>query len=264
MGPTANCYILPQRDRKTRTLMMAFAEGCGGRVIEDPKDFRDDAPAVVWGQIWESADIMRLCTRIGLDFYQIDNGYFHAARGKIGPEYFYRITKNGLCQNWIWHGVKPDRWHAQKIELKPWRATGKVILLAIPGRNFGTYMGLDMDRWAHVTYAKLINFTKRRVVVREKQLWPPLTEALKATCVLVTHASNAAVEAIVEGVPVICDPMCAAAPVARTRLEDLERPYFCDREPWARSLAMAQFSLPEMRDGTAWKIIKANPGPPKS
>ena len=65
---------------------------------------------------------------------------------------------------------------------------------------------------------------------------------------LVTHSSTAAVEAVIAGVPVFCEPTCAAAPVGRTDL-DIENPVRPEREAWLAALAWRQFSRDEVSSG---------------
>lgn len=83
----------------------------------------------------------------------------------------------------------------------------------------------------------------------------PLSEVLRDTHILITHNSNAAVEAVLEGVPVCVSPISAAYPMS-TPLEDIERPRMPDRTEWLHSLAYGQFTLDEMRSGKALALIR--------
>jgi hypothetical protein len=73
--------------------------------------------------------------------------------------------------------------------------------------------------------------------------------------VLVTHGSNAAVEAVIMGCPVIVDRSSAAALVGLTDLAEVERPLYPERQPWVNALAYAQFDERELVDGTLWRLI---------
>jgi len=253
------CYILKERRKKTERILGNFAKGCDAQLIYD-EHLRTDGPAVFWGQIYASQRLMRECIEKGIDFYQIDNGYFHAARGtSIG---YFRVTKNALAKNWV--DVCPDdRWKALNIPLMPWRQytnTG-IVVLCVPGRNFGAYMGMDMDKWAAITQKKLSTITYRKVYIRPKLKEPSLLDVLYSTqshCV-VTHSSNAAVEAVIAGFPVFCHDLCAAHPVANSlEFDRLEDPLLPDRQAWVNSLAYGQFTLEEFSNGTAWSILRGN------
>ena len=74
---------------------------------------------------------------------------------------------------------------------------------------------------------------------------------------LVTHGSNAAVEAAIMGCPVFVHPDSAAALVGRTDLADIERPIYPGRQAWVNALAYSQFNERELVDGTLWRLLSA-------
>jgi hypothetical protein len=251
------CYTLPERLEKTTRAMSAFARGCGGQVVNDRKV--RDGIAVVWGQIWGSAQIMKECTEKGIPFYQIDNGYFAGARGR--QEGYFRVTKNALVQNWINHGKPSDRFYKTGIEIKPYKKEpGGLVILCVPGQNFGRYLNLNLEQWTVDTEAQIKRLTDKKVFIRNKVKSPAFVDVLNGsnTHAVVTHSSNAAVEALVEGYAVFCDEMCAAAPVANLDLKNINTPQFKDRHEWAYSLAYSQYTHEEFESGEAWAIIQDN------
>lgn len=250
------CYTVSERIKKTARIMTAFAKGCGGKVIHD-EVLRLDGIAIIWGQIYSSKRLMQECEEAGIPFYQIDNGYFKPANGNEFSGY-YRVTKNKLAKNWI-EDRPVDRWRELGIEMRPWRASNNgQVVLCVPGHNFGAYLGLSMDVWAVDTKGELLNATNRKILIREKTRFPPLVEVLDSSishCV-VTHSSNAAVDAIIGGYPAFCDEMCAARPVGNSlSFKDIETPVRPERVAWASSLAYGQFTLDEMEEGLAWSIL---------
>ena len=53
----------------------------------------------------------------------------------------------------------------------------------------------------------------------------------------------------------------AAAPVCSRAVKDIENPFIPtldEVEEWLAHLAYCQFTEPEMRDGTAWRILNDN------
>lgn len=251
-------YILPERKEKTEKIVGQFIKGCGGQLVYDIT-FRPDPGdmVVVWGQVYASADIMRDCAERGIDFYQIDNGYFLGARGKWSG--YYRVTKNALVQNRILKR-KAERFLRLGITLKPYREDGNGICIAIPGENYGKYKGLDLHSWRLKTEIMLKELTMRKIYIREKVREPSLADYLHSNRIhaLVTHSSNAAVDALIEGFPVFCEPECAAAPVGNLSIDLIEYPVMPDRTEWAYSLAYCQFTLAEFESGYAWKILREN------
>ena len=100
--------------------------------------------------------------------------------------------------------------------------------------------------------------TDRPIVFRPKfAVMPkPLSADLKDAWCVVTHSSTAAVTAALQGVPVFCEPTCAAASVGCTDLSQIETPRRPDREEWLAELAWRQWSEAEMKGGLAWDHVK--------
>jgi hypothetical protein len=160
------------------------------------------------------------------------------------------------------------RWHvnsfqAQEIRLRkypvapwPWSKSGKHIVVAEPSPTYQRFHGIE--GWTTRTLAHLKQVTDRKIVVRDKEMQRfgrKLHEDLKGAHCLVTHGSNAAVEAVIMGCPVFVHPDSAASLVGLTDLNDIETPIYPDREPWLRSLAYSQFNERELVDGTLWKLL---------
>ena len=195
-------------------------------------------------------------------WFYADNGYFKAGKTE---ESFFRVTRNGLQHDG--RGENPDlsRWCALGLNLWPWRRRGEYVIVCPPSRLFASLMGFSADKWLEVVVARIKSATKRPIRVRMKMSWhevkmariPPLAEELPNAWALVTHSSNAAVEALVAGIPVFCTDPCAAAVMGKRDVLEIESPaYPADRERWAAVLANNQWTLPEMRDGTCWRMLK--------
>ena len=84
----------------------------------------------------------------------------------------------------------------------------------------------------------------------------PLDVALQSAHALVTHSSNVAIEAACLGTPIFVDPASAAAPIGLTDLSMIETPVYPDRQAWLSHLAYSQFSMDEIRDGSAWRLLR--------
>jgi hypothetical protein len=171
--------------------------------------------------------------------------------GKDGG--YYRWILNAYQMQTI-RDVPDDRWRALDQPLWPWRA-GRHIVVAEPSPTYQRFH--KIEGWTKRTLTALKAATDRPIVVRDKEMQRfgrKLHEDLKGAHCLVTHGSNAAVEAVIMGCPVFVHPDSAAALVGRTDLE-IEAPVYPDREPWARSLAYSQFNERELVDGTLWKLL---------
>jgi len=126
------------------------------------------------------------------------------------------------------------------------------VLIAVPGPGYGEMFGWDMKKWLAKVIARIKEVAPHRpIILREKTSLVPLKEHMARAAVMVTHSSKAAVEAAVFGLPVICEPHCAAAPVAGTSLDLIETPPMPDRKLWWASLMCQNFSLDELASGAA-------------
>lgn len=152
--------------------------------------------------------------------------------------------------------VPADRWKAADTPMRPWSGPGRHIVVAEPSATYQRFHGIE--GWTERTIARLKQLTDRPIVTRDKEMQRgarKLRQDLAGAHCLVTHGSNAAVEAAILGCPVFVDPCSAAAHVGLTDLNEIERPVRPDREAWVRSLAYSQFNERELVDGTLWKML---------
>lgn len=152
--------------------------------------------------------------------------------------------------------VPADRWQALRTPLDPWRKNGRHVVIAAPTRTYSKFHGCR--DWIADTIDQLARHTDRQLVIRDKEQYRrrPIQADIDGAHCMVTHASNAAVEAAIMGCPVFVHPDSAAALVGKTDLSQVEKPAYPDREPWARSLAYCQFDERELVDGTLWKLLR--------
>ena len=172
------------------------------------------------------------------------------------------------------------RWDKLKVELKPWRTEGDHILVL--GQNLKGVGTTNMrkthphpEHWFIEKVQELALLTNRKIVLRPHPLEKKrrykddknglgcaevstnskLSNDLKNCWCVFTGTSNAAVDAIVNGIPVICnDTLSVVYDVSSRRLSgNLEMP---NRTQWACNLAYAQWSLLEMSLGLCWKHLR--------
>lgn len=238
------CCIEPMRVEKTERLAHALAKGCGGQAVYGAPP--DDGEFIIWGHRWLAEQIVPRAYSEGRPWWLIDNGYHLPARGlETG---YYSLTYRGTAPILL---DRPDM-SRLRVEMAPWRVRNDGhVLLAVPGDGYGKMIGLDLSGWAAKTHGEIRKRTGRRIVRREKRSRRPLAHDLAGAAVVVTHSSKVAVDAVREGVPCIVAPTNPAAPVCGTSLDDLDNPPMPDRSKWWQSLMCQQFTIPEMRNGTA-------------
>jgi hypothetical protein len=176
----------------------------------------------------------------------------------LGPEdkdkHHFAICKGHHNGAGTWHVGGSERW--LPIELKPWRTDGDHIMV-LPQRGMGE-PGVRQERsWLPGVLNRLQGLTRRPIVVHHHpgpRPHPPID--FKDTWACVTWASGAGIKAIVEGIPVFHEfPQWIGAPAARLGLDDLENPYYGDRQRMLHRLAWATWSADEIRKGEPFKWL---------
>jgi hypothetical protein len=226
-------------------VLEAFAAGCGGRIEKNWQG----GPAAFYGVVG-----IERWFELSPDFYYGDNAFFDRGRGK-----FFRFSRNEIQLSTL---AKPDhkRLKALGVEVKPWKRNGKHIVVVEQSEHFLELVGAK--DWLKRVLRDLPTVTDRPLRIRrwsrdKEKLGHSLQEDLKDAWALVTHASAAANEALLAGVPVFATGLCAAGPLGG-RLAEIEKPRYPDnREAWAAGLAGMQWNLEEMKSGMAWRTLNA-------
>lgn len=240
----------------SRAVCSALARGTKLPVVE-PAPLREGGVAT-YGFLRGLLAPLEAAQSEGRPWVYVDRGYFRATQGSDYSGYF-RVTRDAWQR--VDRGPAPltldwdERWRRLKLEIAPWRRRGEHVLVCPPGETYSQAVGkFAADRWLATTLRTLERSTDREVRVRPKadRDVRPLAADLKNCHALVTFMSNTAAEALLAGVPVFCDPRCAAAPVALTDLERIEEPWLPDlRYEWAVRLAANQWTLDELAAGAA-------------
>jgi len=229
-------------------------------IVREPVPDWNAPDHAVYGMWRVQMELVRKFRRDGRPFWYIDNGWFRNIGEREIERRWYRVTRNGMAPRLL-PGRTMDRAGMFHVKIQPWRTGGRHVLVCLPyNQEFAKGFGVDYSQWLTGLQRLLPTITDRPIKWREKPRdvtkIQPLAVALQDAWCLVTHSSNAAVEAALMGVPVFCEPTCGAAMVGCadfTKIEDPVRPD--NREEWIASLMWQQFSLAEFRSGLAWKTL---------
>jgi hypothetical protein len=193
------------------------------------------------------------------DYVYLDNGYFRpSAHGRQDYSGYYRVTRNALQHD---GGGKadPHRFEMLGKRIDPWKRGGRYVMICPPGDTFGELNGFSSAKWLRDVTATLRSSTDRPYIVRDKRNPGGVTlfDALRNCHCMVTHSSNAAVEALLYGIPVFCTNPCAGYAMGQPDITKIEAPRYPEREQWAWNLAANQWTLNEMKSGKCWKELNA-------
>ena len=209
---------------RTQKYIDAFVRGSGkGKVYQ----FRDlkllpKENLTMYGILAGSGEVYKWCEKENRHFYFMDHGYFTNAHDS--PNWL-RITKNKHCQN-VLQEKPSDRYEKNfKQAVKPWNK-GKKILVLPPTNAIANFF--DATDWLDNTVQTLKKNTDREIDIREKPYNPTID---------IDHV----------GATVKVDKPT----VHKEKINWKDG----DRIALFSSLAYNNWTLQEMANGTAWRML---------
>lgn len=266
IDPAKVCLFIPGHLKKFKLALFerigATIKAAGGQVIKGDFAALDRLPQHIMPIVGCTPELLPLIDgwrKTGRRWIYWDRGYARRVfatdlpQGDNGGYYRWHV---GAFQLQAVRPLPDDRWKALRTDVWPWSRTGRHIVIAEPSATYERFHGIE--GWTARTVLRLKALTDRPLVVRDKEMQRfgrKLHEDLKGAHCLVTHGSNAAVEAVIMGCPVFVHQDSAASLVGRCDLGRIDEPYYPDRQPWLNALAYSQFDERELVDGTLWKQL---------
>lgn len=200
----------------------------------------------------------------------IDLGYWGRTDGGRNAGY-HKFAVNARHPTEYFQSRKhpADRVARFGLEVQPWKTGGHILVCGMSAKHARTE-GLAHQEWEKNVICRLQEVTDRPILYRPKPgdngaaPIPGSTMASGAVIgkylqdchAVVSHHSNAAVDAALAGIPSfsVCGVGTA---IGLTDFDQIENPiYPDDREQWLADIAYCQFNLDEMANGTAWRHLK--------
>ena len=208
-----------------------------------------------------------LCNEQNRDFFYVDTGYLGSSHS-LRKEY-HRVVKNNVQHTNVNWEMPTDRFKwlsANKRYLKfpGWKRNGTSILVVTPSDKPCKFYGIKKDEWLKSTLDTLKKCTDRPIIIRDKaprqqRIVKSIYSDLLDCHALVTYQSIAAIESVIDGVPAFTMAPTAADPVCDKDLSLIETPtvqYEDKLYKWACHLAYGQFHNDELKNGTAYRILR--------
>lgn len=253
--------------KKSRRICEAFVAGSGGVIMGDNSFDPMGAPAFVYGWQPHTVELMRICREKNIPFYYGDNAYYFG-RGK-----YFRITKNALMLNSKVNMDEPTlRLKLFDIEIKrrdrP-REFGPIVVATQSRLFYEQRLGVTRDEWTNRVCRQINTIAPRRPVLichkpeaadmaKDQPHHPMFETYLEDAYAIVTHSSSVGIKAIMDGVPVFCEPESMCAFVGNISLHNLDEPYMPDTatvKAWLAMLANNQWTIDEMINGRCYKDL---------
>ena len=221
------------------------------------------------------------------DVYYFDHAYLFGNRHNPSKEFgekIYRLTKNWQHIVTIKKLTDKDKNRIEKyqswITIKPWKKSGRDIVFCDISPfvwDYYTTKHYNMKYWYNQTLGRVKHLCNNRLgpwnyigrpkpppISRERSVGKstPLDAHLRHAYAIVTFQSTIGITALLEGVPHFCDVTSMCAPVSRTgrgesSVSKIKDPFYPDnRKEWIDSLLANQFTMSEIRNGTAWEHVK--------
>lgn len=240
------CYSLGSPYGKTAC--EDFATGAKGVHIPNPNAPFICDPILVWGQLRGARELLSKSR----DFYRMDHAY-------IGRKKYYRVTHRDFNPSRI-VSRPSDRWQELKkrfnVSVREPRRDGKHILVCLHRQETMVFFG-EKD-WENRIGAMIKANTDRPVIMRGRESNKPIAEDLKNAHCVVHYASNAAIDAVLAGIPVVTLGPHITRPLSGS-LETIDGIELPDRQRFLHHLAYCQFTPEEMKSGEAWRILNEEP-----
>ena len=228
-----------------------------------------------WGLAGKNITHIKGCIERNEEWWYVDNGYLTQQITRY-PEpkihdydkTYFRIVKGGLhTKNGKSGSVERLGILEQQgidVKFKGW-SDGDHILLCPSSPTVTQFINdISQDEWVESVKSELRQHTDRPIKFRNNprpgnEWWDTnIKDDLKNCHCLITNMSLAAVDAVLNQVPVLTHAHNIAYKMSINNLPNINTPYKPGRkevEPWLNILSHNQFTIPEIEDGTAYRIL---------
>lgn len=236
----------------------------------------DDGIPVIWSALWQGR--MKPNQKVFEDHRKRNLPVIFLEVGNLIRGKTWRISLNHINGLGIFgndQNLNPERPKNLGLELWPEKNPRKEeILLACQHQSSLQWQGQPpMQEWVQTKIKEIKNFTDRKIIVRPHPRFPlskmpgidiEIPKKLKDTyddfdidydyhCVI-NHNSGPAVQAAIQGVPIICDSSSLAAEISGS-LENIENIRLTERENWFLKLCHTEWTAEEIAEGIPLKRL---------
>ena len=261
-------YFPDQAALNSPPILTAFLDSCRAQGWEVIQNSLDADAVVIWSVLW--AGRMRANQQVYEHYRKLNKPVFILEVGNLVRGTTWRVSVNNVNGNGIF-GESNDltRPNLLNVQLKSKEINGDDILIACQrGDSLQWHGQPTVTDWVASTITKIRKYTDRKIVVRPHPRFPiynlqgAIIETPRAIpgsydgwdldyqqyhCV-VNHNSGPSVQAVINGVPVICDASSLAADMSIT-YNEIDSPPIRDRHNWFVQLCQTEYLIDEIAAG---------------
>lgn len=217
----------------------------------DPHDI-----LVIWNKYGRNEQLAAMYQARGAKVIVCENGYY--GKDSFDRQY-YAIALTGHCGSGSWYIGGSERLEALGITFKPWRKTGREIVICAQRGIGSTDMRMPKP-WPQDIFKKIKQFTGKPVRVRahpgNKPHKIPLLEDLRNAYAIVVWSSNCATTALIEGIPVFYQaPHIVTQRACESDLSLIDTPNYLERSEAFREMSWAQWTVDEIASGEPFERL---------
>jgi hypothetical protein len=195
--------------------------------------------------------IFRECDKRGLEWWEVDRGYFGAKHF----DGYYRISLGDMQAKYVKMDLPEGRMRKMPFELLNNMPRGRQVLLCPPTEPVEVFYGMTPGKWLEDMREEIPKYTDRRIKVRDKRTAStPLELDLDDAWCVVTFNSSVGIDAALREIPVISSEHSVLHKWAINDISCIEKGLVRgDRIELLKFLSYCQFTLEEFRSGYAWE-----------
>ena len=239
--------------------------------------------AVIWSVLWRGR--MEKNKKVWDDFRSRGKPVVVLEVGGLRRNVSWKVGINGINRDADFANQIYDdkRWPLFKLELKPWKQTGNVIVICGQHNTSEQWKGLPKPvKWCEQHIKIIRKYCDKPIVIRphprdyfefDVNKYPHVRinkpgrdwatyddtdfkKILNSTWAVINHSSNPAIEAVINGIPVFVSESSLCHDVGNTNVADILQPAMPARQNWANRLAYTEWTTEEIGEGLPWKRIR--------
>ena len=253
------CVLIRDLPPYRRNSFVAGLKVCGYEVIDNEDTSSPDNILVIWNRYRHYDMVAKRYEAKNLKVLVAENGYL--GRDWRG-EHWYALARGAHNGAGSWHEGGPERWDNLKVDIAPWRTTGKEIVI-LATRSIGVPGVAESVGWSRQMAERLSKNAAVPVRIRPhpgENKARDLEEDLKDALYVVSWGSGAALKALLWGIPTMHGFKRWIGAPCSTGIDshlNMSAQRYYDRLAMFRRLAWAMWNTEEIATGEPFKCLLA-------